>query len=374
MLKKTDTNLIIGLELMKPIFLPVIPNSPCSENQQSLEGDFQLKMFGKYKFIQNVLFKDELITYDDNYQNNQSHSQVFQCHMSEVYAMLRSEFPKGAKLVEVGCGKGSFLEIVRDDGWFFYEGYDEAYEGGDKKIYGRYLNSDDRIEADIVVLRHTLEHIKYPFDFLKMLGDIFGDEAFVFIEVPQFNWIEKNKVLFDFTYEHVNYFSTDSLCSLFNEVKSFGDFFGGQYQFCLARLGELNSENWYEFGLTENWSDFNFEEYVSVFNNYVKSLNPKKRIWVWGGATKGVLFLKHLVEYSPSNFEKVEAVIDANPKKQSLFTPSTYLPIISPNNLYSKLKDGDYVVVMNPNYLTEIQNDLAHNTEAKVDIGAFMAV
>ena len=88
---------------MKPILLPVIPNSPCSENQQSLESEFQLKMFG------------------------------------------------------------------------------------------RYLNSDDRIEADIVVLRHTLEHIKNPFDFLKMLRDIFGDEAFVFIEVPQFNWIEKKQ-------------------------------------------------------------------------------------------------------------------------------------------------------------------------------------
>ena len=29
---------------------------------------------------------------------------------------------------------------------------------------------------------------------------------------------------------------------------------------------------------------------------------------------------------------------------------------------------------MNPNYLTEIQNDLAHNTEVKLDIGAVMAV
>ena len=359
---------------MDPILLPVIPNSPCSKNQQSSEGEFQLKMFGKYNFIQNFLFKDELITYDDNYQNNQSNSKAFQRHMAEVYSMLRSEFPKGAKLVEVGCGKGSFLELVRGDEWFNYEGYDEAYEGADENIYGRYLNDDDRVEADIVVLRHTLEHIKKPFDFLKMLRNIFGDEALVFIEVPQFNWIEKNKVIFDFTYEHVNYFSTESLCSLFNKVNSFGDFFGGQYQFCLARLNELNTDNWYGFDLTKNWSDFNFEEYVSVFNNHVKSLDSKKRIWVWGGATKGVLFLKHLLEYSPSNFGKVEAVIDANPKKQSLLTPSTYLPIISPSDLYSKLKAGDYVVVMNPNYLTEIRSDLAQNITVEIDVGAFMSV
>jgi hypothetical protein len=357
---------------LNPILLPVTPNSPCYKNQKTSEGVFQLKTFGNFNFIQNVLFDSQLIKYDDKYQNNQSHSKVFQRHMAEVYALLRYQFPKGTKLVEVGCGKGSFLEIVRDDKWFDYEGYDEAYEGGDENIYGRYLNYDDRIEADIVVLRHTLEHIKSPFDFLTMLRKIFGDKAFVFIEVPQFSWIDKHKVLFDFTYEHVNYFSTESLCSLFGEVMSLGDFFGGQYQYCLASLGKLNDDDWHGFNLKENWRDFNFDEYLSAFKNFIKILDSKKRVWVWGGATKGVLFLKHLFENSPSNFKKIESVIDANPKKQSFFTPSTNLPIIFPNNLYPILKDGDYIIVMNPNYLNEIKIELANKTDASINIEALM--
>lgn len=93
---------------------------------------------------------------------------------------------------------------------------------------------------------------------------------------------------------------------------------------------------------------------------------------MWGGATKGVLFLKHLFENSLSNFKKIESVIYGNPKKQSLFTPSTKLPIISPNNLYPILKDGDYVIVMNPNYLNEVKIELAKNTEASINIEALM--
>ena len=135
-------------------------------------------------------------------------------------------------------------------------------------------------------------------------------------------------------------------------------------------MGELNQVAWHGF-IEENWSDFNLMN-LSVFKNGVEVLDSKSRIWVWGGATKGVLFLKHLLAISPSNFEKVVAVVDVNPKKQSLFTPSTNLPIISPNEMFAGLKDDDYVIVMNPNYLEEVRNNLENNTSLEIDVDVFM--
>lgn len=356
---------------MKPIILPIMTNTPISKNDQTLEAEFCLKSFGDFRFIQNVLFDSDLINYDENYQNNQSNSDSFQKHMSEVYSIIKSNFPKDSKLIEVGCGKGSFLEIVKADGWFDYRGYDAAYEGDDEKIETRYLNKEDSIEADIVVLRHTLEHIKSPHIFLMMMKKVFGDDASVFIEVPQFDWIDTNKVLFDFNYEHVNYFSSNSLCSFFSELKAFGDFFEGQYQYCLASLGDVDSSKWSGFESDDNWSDFNFDEYRLRFKEKTKFLDTKSRVWIWGGATKGVLFLKHLLDVSPLNFRKVVAVVDVNPKKQSLFTPSTNLEIISPKELYSKLNDGDFILVMNPNYLEEVRSDLFNSTSLTVDVECF---
>ena len=46
--------------------------------------------------------------------------------------------------------------------------------------------------------------------------------------------------------------------------------------------------------------------------------------------------------------------IDSNQEKCRHFMPGTGLPIVSP----SGLKDGDTVIVMNPNYLDEIASQI----------------
>ena len=85
---------------------------------------------------------------------------------------------------------------------------------------------------------------------------------------------------------------------------------------------------------------------TSVFKNGVEVLNKKQNL----GVGQKVVVSKHLLAISPSNFEKVVAVVDII-KKTIAFHSSTNLPIISPNEMFAGLKDDDYVIVMNPNYL-----------------------
>ena len=353
---------------MKSILLPVIPNSPLRSGIQTKHGEFQLKAFGSFGFVQNVAFDESLIEYDENYQNDQSRSLKFNRHMETVYATIKSYFPKGSSLVEVGCGKGAFLDIVKKDEYFEYSGYDATYEGSDKRIFSRYLRDGDNLHADMVVLRHTLEHIKHPQSFLAMLKGVFNEDAMIYIEVPQFEWIEKNKTLFDFTYEHVNYFTSKSLCSFFANVIEYGDIFDEQYQFCIARLSSLQLGEWGMFNDPVKWTDYHFDEYVDHFISSFEFLKSESRIWVWGGATKGVLFLKHLKDTGFPIHKNVLSIIDINPSKQGLFAPSTGVPIKSPTALFDECKAGDLVLVMNPAYLDEIQNEISEKVGLEIKV------
>lgn len=315
-----------------------------------------------------MLFDECKIIYDASYQNNQSGSDLFRRHMLDMYEILKNNFPENSKLVEVGCGKGAFLDIVRNDEYFDYRGFDTAYDGDDPKIEKRYLSSSDQIEADVVVIRHVLEHVKSPHNFVLFLKSCFQENAKIFIEVPQFSWIEKNKSIFDFTYEHVNYFDSKALCSMFDECIEFGDCFHGQYQYVLASFSTLNYSLWEEYDSTDAWEEFSFEPYLDAFKEFLSKIEDAPRMWMWGGATKGVLFLNNVLNLDPKMFEKVQAVIDINPEKQEKYTPSTYLKIISPEEFFNRCDDGDLLLVANPNYYEEIENLVRKNCSKAIKL------
>lgn len=351
---------------MKKIILPILPNRPIKKNEKTKEGYFLLKKFYKHGYVKNMLFDNKSIKYDKKYQNDQSNSMLFRKHMLHSYGILKRRFPKKSKLVEVGCGKGAFLEIVKNDNYFDYKGFDETYEGSNKNIQARNLNDKDRIFADIIVLRHTLEHINSPLKFLDLLKKIFPKNSSIFIEVPQFNWIKQNKVLFDFTYEHVNYFTTKSLCAFFSKTEAYGNFFNDQYQYCIAKLDNLENKNIKKYEIKKNWKEFDFNIYLNSFKKNVSNFINFSNIWIWGGSTKGVLFLKHLADLEPKLYKNVRAVIDINKKKQNFFTPSTNVKIYPPKKLFNDLKKNDLIIVMNPNYIPEVKQMIFKNTKKKI--------
>ena len=52
---------------------------------------------------------------------------------------------------------------------------------------------------DLVVLKHTLEHIKYPKEFLGDVFNVVADDGFLYIEVPSLDVCMDN-FLDDFNY------------------------------------------------------------------------------------------------------------------------------------------------------------------------------
>lgn len=343
--------------------VPTIPNRPLKfPGETETFGEMSLRRNLRNDLIENASFDPQLIEYDTDYQNNQSLSASFETHMRKVLDILKARYPKGSKLVEVGCGKGDFLEMLQADGSFEVSGYDGAYEGNNPAIEKRFLSASDRLHADLVVLRHVLEHIKRPHEFLRLLSGIFRG-ADIYIEVPDFGWIEKHQAFFDITYEHVNYFTPRSLPGLFTTVKERGLLFGDQYQFVIAGFSDANFD---EFGRAyeteKEWAALDFDALFPDFHAAISDLeqsSTSRPVYIWGAATKGVMFCHHLLRLRPATFARERAAIDINPMKANRYMPSVHLPILDVDSFCGQAGGNELVVIMNPNYRDEIEAELA---------------
>lgn len=357
--------------MIKPLEVPVIPNSPLiNKNKKMNLGKILLRKNKSSKFIENQLFNIKKIKYDDDYQNDQSNSLQFKNHMIKMLKVLNKNFSKNSKLIEVGCGKGEFLSIVKKEKYFKYQGYDAVYQGKDKNIFKRYLTLSDRIKADILVLRHVLEHIQKPHIFLKKLKKIFGNTN-IFIEVPNYDWIIKNNAFYDITYEHVNYFNKRSLASIFsNKFRSRGLCFNGQYQYFLGNLKNISEDFEKKYKEKNQWKYLDFYKLfprIKLTLKSIESISSKyKNIYVWGAATKGCMFLVHCSNNKTLK-KKIRNAIDINKFKCNKFLPISKVKIINKQKFMSKANiNRDLLIISNPNYKTEIIRELKNNSLNKI--------
>jgi len=339
-------------ELYRAEQLPVFQNRMFSSREaahQCARGDVVLVRDLKTGLIYNQAFEPELMNYDADYQNEQAVSTVFRRHLEEITEIIRKHFD-GYSLIEVGCGKGYFLEHLHSYG-FKITGLDPSYEGDNPLVIRKYFTAELGLRADGIVLRHVLEHVKNPIEFLRLIRDANGGFGRVYIEVPCFDWICKQHAWFDVFYEHVNYFRASDFKRMFNNVHVAGNAFGGQYLYVVAELATLRTPS------IDSTDDFLFPlDFLGTVNRYAKMIQSlagraQKQTVVWGGASKGVIFLLYMQRAGV----KIDFVVDINPAKQGKYLPATGLKVSTPKHVMLNLEPGSTIFVMNSNYLPEIR-------------------
>ncbi|REN21137.1 methyltransferase domain-containing protein, partial [Mycobacterium tuberculosis] len=97
-----------------------------------------------------------------------------------------------------------------------------AFEGESPHVVAAPFSRALGLSADTIVLRHVLEHIPQPFEFLKEIADANGGQGKIYIEVPCFDWICRHGAWFDIFYEHVNYFRATDFERMFECVHEAG--------------------------------------------------------------------------------------------------------------------------------------------------------
>ena len=354
--------------------VPIMPNRPLAHlADPDPVGRIALRANKASGFIENEAFDPELLVYDDRYQNSLAFSKRFNAHLSEVAELLRARFPRGTRVVEVGCGKGDFFRLLSEGDYFSCRGFDAAYEGDDPRIESRFLSADDRMTCDFVVLRHTLEHIRAPHEFLAFLRDIFGDVP-IYIEVPDVDWTLKNQAFIDITYEHVNYFSRLALLGLFDPstIPEGGSLFDDQYQFVIGRLGAL-AQSFVESYRSGEWERLEFDRLFpgvgSSIGKIEATLKDRRSAYVWGAATKGCMFLAHCARLGQV-LDSVAFAVDSNPAKVGGFLPFSHVEIRGPDQFIAEASADGLLIVANPAYEGEIRRTLTGTRLAAMEIVA----
>lgn len=332
-------------ELFKVEGLPIFQNKMFADKAGALacpKGNIKLVQDMETGLIFNVDFDPSLLEYDADYQNEQACSTVFQRHLEDVKSIVQRYF-SGKSLIEVGCGKGFFLEYLISAGYDI-TGIDPAYEGANPRVIKACFEPSLGLSADGIVLRHVLEHMSDPFAFLLAIAQANGGQGKIYIEVPCFDWICTHRAWFDIFYEHVNYFRLADFHRMFSRVDESGHVFGGQYLYVVADLASLRKP------VLDLQEKFLFPANFLDDIKRIASLIKGHRNAIWGGASKGVIFALYMQRAGI----EIDLVIDINPAKQSKYMAGSGLQILSPESRMKTLQAGDNVLVMNSNYAQEI--------------------
>jgi hypothetical protein len=336
--------------------VPLFQNKVYKTKDQALAaetGTVELVQSSISGFVFNKTFDSSIMNYDENYQNEQSNSTVFQDHLKKVFKILNDFGLQNKKIIEIGCGKGIFFDILQKHGLDCW-GFDPTYEGKNERIIKEYF--DERysgINADVIIMRHTLEHITQPFSFIHTIAKANNYQGKLFVEVPTFDWIVEKKAFWDVFYEHCNYFTEDTLGSMFEDSIT-GNFFGEQYIYLWADLSKLKPEIAFQ-----NFTLFPvlfFEETIEKYRSMIRQLD---NLIIWGAGAKGSTFLNLL----DKDREHINYVVDINPRKQNRFIACTGHPIYGPKKISETSVKN--ILVSNENYIQEI-SDMLNRKDIKL--------
>ena len=338
-------------ELFRAEQLPVLQNKMFSTAEEAVvctKGDVVLVQYMESGMVFNSAFDPELLDYSDDYQNEQACSAVFQAHLHAATVIVDRYF-QGKTLIEVGCGKGYFLKHLRESGYVI-TGIDPAYEGTSPHIVKARFEMGLGLSSEGVVLRHVLEHMRDPIEFLSRIASANGGKGLIYIEVPCFDWICRHRALFDVFYEHVNYFRLADFTRIFGAVLESGHLFGGQYLYAVADLATLHSPHATARDAIDFPQDFIAGVGRHICSREARSTESRSQQAIWGGASKGVIFALYMKRAGVV----IDCVIDINPAKQGKYLAASGVRVSSPQEALALLQPETDVFVMNSNYLNEI--------------------
>lgn len=311
----------------------------------------------------NVAFEPELIDYDAEYDNSLHFSPTFRSYADELAQRLITTYDlHGARFIEIGSGKGDFLETITQRSGGVGVGYDPSTIP-DRQIPKVTLISDyyrpgQEVQPyDLLVCRHVLEHLEDPETVLRSVRAGAPAEAVHYFEVPAAEFDFSAAGMWDFIYPHVSYFSAGSLQHLLNrcgfDVIATGRSFSGQFLWAEARAGDPAS------AIPDP------SEHLQLLHDFAHRHTSQVQQWrrfvagraargdgtaLWGAGSKGVSFLNAV------DREVKLAVVDLNHRKWDRHLPGTGHQVIAPDALRDTGVTS--VLITNPAYEHEIAEQL----------------
>lgn len=289
----------------------------------------------------------------------QMSSERFRLYLRELCMELVDTVPlRGKRILEVGSGDGAFLTTLCEAGDNIGLGFDPAgieQDRGNPCLVPRvYEPSRDSLRADVIVCRHTLEHVDNPLEFSRMLRQscaATGAELLV-IEVPNAEPTLERGEFWDFYYDHVSYFTRETLNCLLERAGFVGEGietrFGDQHLLVFASPATHAMSHKAKLPIAHNLASWRERMLNSVASWRRRLDGVGGPVVLWGAGPKAAGFLAGV-----GTNTDVRCIVDISSTMQGAFQPITGQAIIAPQLLHD-LKPA-LVIVMNRFYLEEVR-------------------
>jgi SAM-dependent methyltransferase len=358
-----------------------VPSNSCillDTPQEAMDyprGNIKLGFCDACGFISNIAFDPDLTEYSERYEETQAFSATFNVfHRALVERLIEEYDLNGKRILEIGCGKGEFLQMICELGNNDGIGFDPGFHperlqtsgvGNIRFVQDFYGEKFAAEKADFLCCKMTLEHIPDTGSFMNGVRNAIGEnDTYVFFQIPEATRILRDCAFEDVYYEHCSYFSPGSLARLFRnsgfDVLNLATEYDEQYLTIEARPAHNGSA----VGALDSEDDLaKLRGYVSTFAarveenlSYWRDILDKARdagevVALWGSGSKAVSFLTSLGVTS-----EIDHVIDINPHRCGHFMAGSGHPIVAPAQL--KELQPDLIIVMNAVYRDEIVRKL----------------
>lgn len=371
-----------GCEVSNPYrvfyFQEQIPTQSCLLARSAAEalahqrGDLQLVFCENCGLVFNSEFAQSHTHYRPGYEDQQRFSPTFNAFSAELVTQLRKRYSlSGGLIVEVGCGKGDFLEELCSASNAKGLGIDPAWQAARTRAGAHSAVSfigerfkPEQIAAPathealrLLCCRHTLEHIAEPLEFMRTIRAGMPDGSPLFLEVPSGTRILQNAAFEDVYYEHCNYFTEESLTRLLLRsgfsIERVYDVYESQYLCAEATAAKEDdtripdTPNAVEAARIQRFSSELAIKSARWRDLFLHWKNSNADVVIWGSGSKCVAFLESLDDASC-----VTRIVDINPYRAGLYAPGSRWPIEKPEVL--RANPPDTVVLMNSAYKVEV--------------------
>lgn len=334
--------------------------------------DIVLAICGDCGFVFNHLYDTSIDYFTLGYEDQQGFSKTFMAYLTRISEDLIARHGlHGKTLMEIGCGKGDFINLLCELAQAKGIGVDPAYQEGRQtnpslQFYREfYSERHGALAPDFICCRHTLEHIFHTADFLRLIRNTIpsGKAPVLFFEVPEVSRILDVPAFWDIYYEHCSYFSAGSLARLLRrtgfDVTAARLDYSDQYLLMEAvptarasvdtlPLEEAVAE---QLARVERFK-IRIDEQLGAWRQRLAAMKAQgKKVVVWGGGSKSVGFLTNFAD-----LELIDFVVDINPHMENNFIPGIGSQYVQPAFL-ARLQP-DVVIIMNGVYEKEITASL----------------
>ncbi len=340
-------------------------------------GDLVLAHCGRCGFLTNTAFEAGRHEYSTRYEETQGFSPTFNAFLDRLaQRTVATHDLVGKRVLEIGCGKAEFLARLVAHGVGHAVGVDPAVvpervpeDVGDRlELVQEFWSRDHGVrDADLVVCRHTLEHIAPVGAFVRELREAIGTrDVPVLFELPETLRVLDEAAFWDVYYEHCSYFTPGSLTRLFRAAGFEPEELWLDYDEQYVLLGARPADGGGASGVTLSLEDdlARTAELVARFEKEapraVARLRDElrtraesgQRVVFWGAGSKAVALVT-----TAGLADELDVLCDVNPYKQGRFLPASGHVVVAPEELVERRPDC--VVVMNPIYLDEVRAELA---------------